>query len=93
MGLPRGFGNCGTFVSGSVFIHNQAPRYPVGFGVGLAFGILAGCAATVYSVSLGLKNRRRDRVQSVAFSQSYTRKKMKRLQDLGDAHPDYRFQL
>ncbi|KAF4626967.1 hypothetical protein G7Y89_g11188 [Cudoniella acicularis] len=37
-----GIGNCANFVSSNVFITNQAPKYPVGFGTGLgitAFGI------------------------------------------------------
>ena len=62
MGLLTGFGNCGALVSSNVFIASQAPRYPVGFGVGLAFGIVAGIAATVYFVYLLSENHRRDRL-------------------------------
>ena len=35
MALQFGLGNCANFVSSNVFISNQAPRYPVGFGTGL----------------------------------------------------------
>lgn len=92
MGLLTGFGNCGALVSSNVFISNQAPRYPVGFGVGLAFGVLSGFAATAYYLYVRVENRRRDRMQSVAAG-SYTREEMERLQDLGETHPNFRFQL
>ena len=91
MGLLTGFGNCGALVSSNVFITNQAPKYPVGFGVGLAFGVLAGFAATAYYVYVRVENRRRDRLQS-SRGRVYTREEMEQMQDLGDAHPDFRFQ-
>ena len=91
MGLLTGFGNCGALVSSNVFITNQAPKYPVGFGVGLAFGIMAGVAATAFFIYLMMENRRRDRLRKTS-ARSYGREEMERLQDLGDAHPDFRFQ-
>ncbi|KAL2001222.1 hypothetical protein VTN02DRAFT_2083 [Thermoascus thermophilus] len=93
MGLLTGFGNCGAFVSGNVFIAEQAPRYPVGFGVGLAFGIIGGMAVTFYYFYLRNENRRRDKMQSSANGKTYTREELERMQDLGDAHPDFRFQM
>ncbi|CAG8955404.1 hypothetical protein HYFRA_00010268 [Hymenoscyphus fraxineus] len=39
--LQLGIGNCANFVSSNVFIKEQAPRYPVGFGVGLGITVLA----------------------------------------------------
>lgn len=36
-----GIGNCANFVAANVFIKKQAPRYPVGFGTGLAITALA----------------------------------------------------
>lgn len=93
MGLLTGFGNCGAFVSGNVFITEQAPRYPVGFGVGLAFGVVGGIAVTVYYLYLRNENRRRDKMQSSGGSKTYTREELERMQDLGDAHPNFRFQM
>lgn len=93
MGLLTGFGNCGAFVSGNVFITEQAPRYPVGFGVGLAFGIIGGIAVTIYYFYLRSENRRRDKMQNSANGKTYTREELERMQDLGDAHPHFRFQM
>ncbi|KAE8356760.1 major facilitator superfamily domain-containing protein [Aspergillus coremiiformis] len=86
MGLLLAFGNCGAFVSGNVFITKQSPKYPVGFGVGLGFGVMAGIACTVYYFALRMENRRRE-------SQPENLKDAEETQDLGDAHPDFRFQL
>ncbi|KAL1966724.1 hypothetical protein VTN77DRAFT_3921 [Rasamsonia byssochlamydoides] len=92
MGLLTGFGNCGALVSGNVFITSQSPRYPVGFGVGLAFGIVSGIAVSVYYLFLRMENRRRDRAQSTG-ARTDSRKELEQMQDLGEAHPDFRFQL
>lgn len=89
MGILTGFGNCGAFVSGNVFITNQSPRYPVGFGVGLGFGCLCLVATTTYFFFLRRENHRRDKNQSTGGSNYSDEQK----QDLGEAHPDFRFQL
>ncbi|KAE8365302.1 major facilitator superfamily domain-containing protein [Aspergillus caelatus] len=86
MGLLPAFGNCGAFVSGNVFITSQSPKYPVGFGVGLGFAVMAGVASTVYYFGLRAENRRRDSHPEQEWTPEST-------QDLGDAHPDFRFQL
>lgn len=94
MGLLTGFGNCGAFVSGNVFIAEQSPRYPVGFGVGLAFGCAGLVVESVYFVCLWLENRRRDRRQSSwrDGSTGSIREEQKRMGGLGEAHPEFRFQ-
>tara|TARA_R110002033_G_scaffold75861_1_gene127534 strand:- start:442 stop:753 length:312 start_codon:yes stop_codon:yes gene_type:complete len=38
--IQLGIGNCANFVSSNIFITQQAPRYPVGFGVGLGITAL-----------------------------------------------------
>lgn len=92
MGLLTGFGNCGAFVSGNVFITDQSPKYPVGFGVGLAFGVVALFANSIYFAFLLKENRRRDRAQS-SDAGAYDDEESERMQDLGDAHPGFRYQL
>lgn len=92
MGFLIGFGNCGAFVSGNVFITNQSPKYPVGFGVGLAFGVVSLITISAYFFGLRRENLRRDRIQSTS-GQTYTREELEQMQDLGDSHPDFRYQL
>ncbi|PLB44216.1 vitamin H transporter [Aspergillus steynii IBT 23096] len=89
MGILPAFGNCGAFVSGNVFITSQSPRYPVGFGVGLAFAVMAAAACTVYYFALMAENRRRDSLPEKGSTAETTHES----QDLGDAHPDFRYQL
>ncbi|PYH65016.1 vitamin H transporter [Aspergillus vadensis CBS 113365] len=89
MGLLPAFGNCGAFVSGNVFISSESPKYPTGFGVGLAFAVVAGLACTVYFFALQAENRRRDGQPA----KEETSEMAPEEDDLGDAHPDFRFQL
>lgn len=92
MGILTGFGNCGAFVSGNVFITEQSPKYPVGFGVGLAFGVVGLFATSVYAAFLSKENRRRDQVQG-SNNRVYDRDEVEQMQNLGEAHPDFRFQV
>lgn len=39
--IQLGIGNCANFVAANVFITKQAPKYPVGFGTGLALTAFA----------------------------------------------------
>ena len=94
MGLLTGFGNCGALISSNVFITSQAPHYPVGFGVGLAFGVVAGIAATVFFVYLLIINRRRDRISKATVSVPSLGEGMNDFaDDQEDAHASFRFQL
>ncbi|KAH8702073.1 major facilitator superfamily domain-containing protein [Talaromyces proteolyticus] len=92
MGILTGFGNCGAFVSGNVFITNQSPKYPVGFGVGLAFGVMGLVANSLYFAFLFYENRRRNRAEKTV-ARTYTTEENKQMQNLGDGHPDFRYQL
>lgn len=64
MAWMMGFGNCANFVSGNVFIQDEAPRYETGFTTGLVFTI--GGAVLVGSVCmlLAMKNKRREQLRS-----------------------------
>ncbi|KAK8125162.1 MFS general substrate transporter [Apiospora kogelbergensis] len=64
MAWMMGFGNCANFVSGNVFIQDEAPRYETGFTTGLVFTI--GGAVLVGSVCmlLAMKNKRRKQLRS-----------------------------
>ncbi len=80
-----GFGNIGGIVASNIFIAKQAPRYPVGFGVAMAFlGVTMISASAMYA-GLKWENRKRD-----------AGKRDHRLQEddvdnMGDDHPSFRF--
>ena len=56
-----GFGNLEGIVGSNIFISNQAPRYPVGYGVSLGLLLFSGLVASVFTVGVTWENRRRVR--------------------------------
>ena len=85
--MQVGLGNSGGIVASNIFITEQAPTYPVGFGVSLGMIWLCGLACTVFVVGLRLENRKRDRGER---DYRYQLPK-EELDNLGDDHPQFRF--
>jgi MFS family permease len=86
-GFMIGIGNCGNLISSNVFITEEAPKYPTGFGTGLGLTFLSVVCATIMAVCLWLGNRRRERGQEdrkLALGEE-------RVAKLGDEHPDFRY--
>ena len=84
-----GGGNCAALVSQNVFISKESPKYPTGFGVGLALNIIAGVCCTVLFFGLRAENKRRDqgkRDDRLALP-------LDELSNLGDDHPTFRYTL
>lgn len=84
-----GGGNCAALVSSNVFISKQAPRYPVGFGVGFTLNMMAGICCTVLYFGLRAENRRRDR----GARDDRLALPPDELANLGDDHPGFRYTL
>ncbi|KAL8728678.1 MAG: hypothetical protein Q9166_005242 [cf. Caloplaca sp. 2 TL-2023] len=82
-------GNMSGFVAGNVFIADQAPRYPVGYGVALAMSGFAAAAATILFLGLKRENKRRERGER----DSRLRASCKKEDNLGDDHPGFRYGL
>ncbi|EKG16496.1 Major facilitator superfamily [Macrophomina phaseolina MS6] len=82
-------GNCGAFVASNVFITEEAPRYPTGFSTNMGFIALSLVSQTVLYVALRVENARRERrrreLPAVLDEKLY--------EDMGDQHPDFRYQL
>ncbi|KAI9827522.1 MAG: hypothetical protein M1832_004872 [Thelocarpon impressellum] len=82
-------GNLGGIVASNIFITEQAPRYPVGYGVSMALLLFAGLMSTVFLVGLRRENKLRDqggrdyRLQESA----------EELENMGDDHPSFRFSM
>lgn len=88
-GVVIGLGNLGNFCSSNVFIADQAPTYPVGFGVGLAVTCFAALPATGLLVGLWIENRKRERGDRDWRLGLEARE----VENLGDAHPRFRYTL
>lgn len=87
--IQGAFGNLSGFIASNAFISNQAPRYPVGYGVALAMTVCAAAAATVLYLGYGRENRRRDRGERDHLLHETNRGD----DNLGDYHPAYRYAL
>jgi hypothetical protein len=57
-------GNCANFVSSNIFITTQAPRYPVGFGVGLGITALSFPLMILVMFIVWTHNKKIDRKQA-----------------------------
>lgn len=82
-----GFGNVGGIVASNIFVKDQAPAYPLGFGVSLGLLWLCGLACTVFVVGLWWENRRRERGGRL----DRLRLEPREVENLGDDHPSFRF--
>ena len=82
-----GLGNSGGIIASNIYITNQKPKYPVGYGVSL--GLLWVCAIACTSLFIGLRieNKKRDRGE-----RDYRLTLPKdEVENLGDDHPSFRF--
>ena len=85
--MQIGIGNLGGIVASNIFVTDEAPTYPVGFGTSLGLLWLCGTACTAFLLGLRAENRKRDggaRNERLALP-------FEELQNLGDAHPRFRF--
>lgn len=56
--LQLALGNSANFVSSNVFITTQAPKYPVGFGVGLVLAVVGASTIIILILLLHADNKR-----------------------------------
>ena len=85
--MQIGFGNCGGIIASNIYLTNQKPRYPVGYGVSLGLLWLCGLACTVLFVGLKLENNKREqgkRDHRLSLPKE-------EVENLGDDHPKFRF--
>jgi hypothetical protein len=85
--MQIGLGNMGGIVASNIFITSQAPRYPVGYGVSLAMLIMCCAACTVFFFGLKVENKKRDQ----GLRDSRFQEGERELRNMGDDHPDFRF--
>ncbi|KAL8953073.1 MAG: hypothetical protein Q9222_001066 [Ikaeria aurantiellina] len=80
-------GNLGGFTASNIFITDQQPTFPVGFGVSLALTLLTGLAATIFLLGLRKENNKRGRGER---DYRYNLSKVEQ-DNLGDDHPRFRY--
>ncbi|PGH14631.1 hypothetical protein AJ79_02966 [Helicocarpus griseus UAMH5409] len=85
--MQIGFGNTGGLIASNVFLKEEAPLYPRGYGVSLALMWVCGMACTVFVLLLMRENKIRD-----AGGRDWRLElPEEEVGNLGDDHPSFRF--
>ncbi len=85
--MQVGFGNVGGIIASNIYITDQKPTYPVGYGVSLGLMWVSGLACTVLFIGMRLENKKREQGKR---DHRLTLPKEER-ENLGDDHPAFRF--
>ncbi|KAK6434681.1 hypothetical protein LTR95_009137 [Oleoguttula sp. CCFEE 5521] len=82
-GMVIAVGNCGAFISSNVFLTSEAPKYHLGFSVGMGMFMLATVTSTLMYVGLRLENSKQTRRagNDTLGDEELT----------GEKHPDFRY--
>ena len=86
-------GNLAGVVASNVFLVQEAPYYPTGYGVAIGMTWIGGLAATALVLLLRRENRLRDRGLRGDGRYVLGGRSEEELQNLGDAYPSFRFTL
>jgi hypothetical protein len=94
MALLASVGNLGGIVGSNIFLAKEEPKYPAGFGVGLAISVASVIMAFVLRFAFAAENRKRDALLaergSDAIRVQYSEQE---LLDMGDLSPFFRYTL
>ncbi|KAL8859439.1 MAG: hypothetical protein Q9178_004117 [Gyalolechia marmorata] len=85
--MQVGLGNLGGIVASNIYLADQAPTYPTGFGTSIAFQWLTALALTAFLVGLMRENKKRE---EGGRDYRYNLTKAEQ-ENLGDDHPRFRF--
>ncbi|KAL6228892.1 hypothetical protein BDW75DRAFT_235594 [Aspergillus navahoensis] len=83
-------GNTGGITGSYIYLDREAPTYPTGFGLSLAFGVSALVVALVLEGSFWFANRGRKRMGEIEIREVYTDEQ---LLAMGDRSPLFRYML
>ncbi|KAJ3531509.1 hypothetical protein NM208_g8847 [Fusarium decemcellulare] len=85
--MQVGLGNSGGIIASNMFVTGQAPKYPLGFGLGLGLVWLCVLSSVVFLFYIRRENRLRDEGKR---DDRYNLPEDER-NNLGDDHPAFRF--
>ncbi|KAJ5582998.1 hypothetical protein N7535_001618, partial [Penicillium sp. DV-2018c] len=83
-------GNIGGIVGSYMYLDREAPAYPTGFGLSLAFGGTALLAAVILEVSYFYANKKNAAMTEMEIRETYTDDQ---LLDMGDKSPLFKYTL
>ena len=85
--MQVGFGNIGGIIASNIYLTNQKPTYPTGYGVSLGLIWVTGIACTILLMGLRFENKKREQ-----GGRDYRLNLPEDEKDnLGDDHPSFRF--
>jgi hypothetical protein len=90
MAIQISIGNLGGAIGSNIYLANQAPKYPLGYGLSLGVIVLAIVSAVILRVALARINKKRDEMDVDAIMEKYSEVE---LMDMGDASPLFRYTL
>ena len=94
MALLISVGNFGGIAGSNIFLASQAPKYPVGFGVGLGICVAAILMAIFLRFIFARENRkRRELLESEGEDAIRARYSDQELLDMGDKSPFFIYTL
>jgi hypothetical protein len=94
MGLLISVGNMGGIAGSNIYIATQAPKYPVGFGVGLGMSIAAIIMAYILRRACDRENKGRRKMLDEEGEQAVrARYSDQELLDMGDKSPFFIYTL
>lgn len=85
--IQIGLGNVGGIIGSNIYLTREAPRFFTGYGVALAMLWFSGVMATLLYFGMTAENKKRDRGER---DERLSLPK-EQLENLGDAHPEFRF--
>lgn len=85
--MQIGIGNSGGLVASNIFFDDQAPTYPVGFGVSLALVWLCGLSCAAFFLYIRRENKLREQGKRDYLLELPAEE----VDNLGDAHPHFRY--
>lgn len=85
--VQAGIGNLGGIVASNIFLVKESPRYPTGYGTGMALILFTSLMCTVFFFGLRRENMKRERGDRDYRYQA----PIEEQENMGDDHPKFRF--
>jgi MFS family permease len=83
-------GNIGGIIGSYIFLDSEAPSYPTGFGVSLAFGAAGSVVAVLLELAYWMENKKKSKWTE---EEVYARYSQDELRKMGDKSPLFKYTL
>ncbi|CAD0085065.1 unnamed protein product, partial [Aureobasidium mustum] len=77
--LNIALGNCGGIVGSYIFLDNEKPGYPTGFGIGLGFAAFTLFSTVILELSYIRLNKKREALDEAEIRQKYSEEELQKM--------------